>query len=287
MNKPQSDLEERIRVELLKTGFPTEITVSSSLESIGWAVMHNPSYLDPQTGKSREFDIRAYKEFPEPEHRPSLRLGVYLLVECKKSEKPWVFFTTPCVNEIVPDRRIEEFIQTSKRIPPKVIWADGARNQLQSKGNPADFHHYFSQDRWARTFHHMFRGEENESSKQIYGAIMSVVNTVLFYRDNYTHDANWVPVFYPVIVFNGELFEAVVHTKTNLTLNRSDHLVLEYHLAMPSKYAGGEVREDTFLIDVLTDNFLSDFERLIDHESKTLLERMARYRGFETEKVLF
>jgi hypothetical protein len=93
--EPNSSIKQETKIlqELQKTGYPTEIVSASLMQWRGWGVIHNPTYLDDSEDRSREFDIRAYKSFDFEDGRFSI--GVYLITECKKSEKPWVFFMTP------------------------------------------------------------------------------------------------------------------------------------------------------------------------------------------------
>jgi hypothetical protein len=95
MPQRNEKLEKDILHELEKTGYPTEVVSSSILQQHGWGVTHNPSYRDDLEGGNREYDIRVYKSWKysisKEDNKP---LDVFLLIECKKSEQPWVFFTT-------------------------------------------------------------------------------------------------------------------------------------------------------------------------------------------------
>jgi hypothetical protein len=87
---------EEILVEVIKkTGFPTEIVTGSILASWGYGVIHSPAYLDHVENKSREFDLRAFKTWGVVDETPKWGLSLFLVAECKHSETPWVFFTTP------------------------------------------------------------------------------------------------------------------------------------------------------------------------------------------------
>ncbi|MGH8066352.1 MAG: hypothetical protein ACRERE_14175 [Candidatus Entotheonellia bacterium] len=55
-------LEQKVLKDIEKTGYPTEIISASVLQHRGWEVTHNPSYWDEDEGKSREFDILAFRE---------------------------------------------------------------------------------------------------------------------------------------------------------------------------------------------------------------------------------
>src|ERR1051325_3030545 len=89
-------LEEKIKEDVQLTGFPTEIVSASRMLQRDWHVSHNPSFLDEDENKNREFDIWASKDKPVAQFPANgLLLSICLLAECKKSNHPWVFFTTP------------------------------------------------------------------------------------------------------------------------------------------------------------------------------------------------
>src|SRR5690348_2408792 len=87
--------EKNIVDELVKTGFPTEIVAGAAMASWGYGVIHSPAYFDHVELKSREFDLRAFKTWNVVDETPKWSVSLYLVAECKKSETPWVFFTTP------------------------------------------------------------------------------------------------------------------------------------------------------------------------------------------------
>jgi hypothetical protein len=79
------------------------------------------------------------------------------MTECKKSDKPWVFFTTP------EDHRRDD------RLGRIIKWRFGGVQAFTDNRNPESlisdlelrsFHHYFQHGRLARTFHQPFRGKE-------------------------------------------------------------------------------------------------------------------------------
>ncbi|MGK3945676.1 hypothetical protein ABK046_45945, partial [Streptomyces caeruleatus] len=59
--------------------------------SLNFVVMPSPAFVDPVTGKSREYDMEAIEAFElqEEDHWLFLRL----IVECENNKQPVVFFT--------------------------------------------------------------------------------------------------------------------------------------------------------------------------------------------------
>jgi hypothetical protein len=84
--------EEDIRSAVLKSGYPLQTEIANILRN-DYFVQEEWSYIDKDTGSVRALDMVArrslweYKDF-QPYARPEL----HLLIECKKSELPYVFF---------------------------------------------------------------------------------------------------------------------------------------------------------------------------------------------------
>jgi hypothetical protein len=89
---------DRIRRRVLKTGHPSEIEVGNVLRNNGWIVGNEYPYIDKESSKLRTADVYAMKL------GSSLPLwGVALLIECKKSEKhEWIFYTQQKMKEFLP-----------------------------------------------------------------------------------------------------------------------------------------------------------------------------------------
>lgn len=259
-------LEERIREDLEKTGYPTEIVTAAVMQSHGWFVLHNPSYLDDTEKRSREFDIRAYRTIWKEIEDQKYSFGFYLITECKKSVNPWVFFTTPEGNR---DSRLGRIIK----------WSFGRGQAFTDNSNPSSlvsdaelraYHHYFKNERLARTFHQPFRGEgKAEHSQMIYSAVMSAIKATIFLSKE-TPISNWLRVFYPVVIFSGPLFEARVGPNKSIELISSNYVQLSFHYMTP----GSE--ETEFRVDIVHEDHLKNFLGLIKSEHEAISECLER-----------
>ena len=86
--------ENKIKKDIEKSGLPLEIDVNYILNQKGWNVRNQVSFFDQTENKHRPIDIMASKLIEVKS--PGLdRLNVTLIIECKKSVKPWVFYTVP------------------------------------------------------------------------------------------------------------------------------------------------------------------------------------------------
>jgi len=94
----ESDKIEKIRRLILKSGYPTEIEVGNILRKSGWLVGNQWPYKDKATGKIRTIDVLAMRM-----RLQAPKLGLLLLVECKKGENhDWVFYTQQKETEFLP-----------------------------------------------------------------------------------------------------------------------------------------------------------------------------------------
>ncbi len=273
MDKTQEekpDLKSKIIEELDKTGYPTEIVSASLLQRAGWGVLHNPSYLDKMEQTSREFDLRAYKSKSFPSGGgTTFSIGEYVIAECKKSEKPWVFFVTPeDLNSEGLDARINA-----------VKWKASVRNQpwdpisgkLLSAERFSEIHHYFQLNELARTFYEPFKKfEKSENSQMIYSAVMSCVKATLFHYQDIEFD-RWLLIYYPLIIFSGRLFKAEVAEGKQISLNEANHILLAFnYIDASQKSRFTWENQHRFIIDIVQEDYLPSYIQILDNELNNL-----------------
>jgi hypothetical protein len=264
MSERNEKLEKDILDELKKTGYPTEVVSSSILQQQGWGVTHNPSYRDDLEGSNREYDIRAYKSWRYGSaEEDSKSLDVFLLIECKKSEKPWVFFTT---NESHNGLRLGSFLHTTAK------WLFTSREKSHTRISDEllrQNHHYFQSPRLARTFYEPFKKHEKSdvTAQTIYSAVMSAIKATLFHVQG-EEDRRWPTIYYPVIIFSGSLFEAIVSSQEEIELLPSKHIQLSFNYIVPADPSDNNIwtSQKTFIVDILHENYINEFLRIIEEE---------------------
>lgn len=266
----ENSLERRISDDITSTGFPTEIVAASLMQSKKWGVIHNPSYWDESGEVSREFDIRAYKKSSFRHAAEEYAVGVYLIVECKKSDKPWVFFVTP---EEHYQYRLGELVKA--RTARFVVFSTKDQTEsLVSDDQLRDFHHYFQTGKLARTFYEPFKGQERaEHTQMIYSAVMSVVNAT-FVHMMAPASGRTLHIYYPLVVFNGHMFEAEVRSTEAVDLHEASHVQLSfnYTLETPSTHRTIWQGQHRFIIDFVHLDYLADFLSEIETEREQLVE---------------
>jgi hypothetical protein len=90
MNSSKNEFLDKIKQDLIKTGFISELRCAKLAKSKNWHVTQNSNYLDLDSGKSREFDLDVSRSYSD---LPNFIFHLQLNIEVKKSNKPWVIFT--------------------------------------------------------------------------------------------------------------------------------------------------------------------------------------------------
>jgi len=286
MEKEQTkkeSIETKIIKEIEKTGYPTELQSASKMISNGWNVFHNPSYLDKNEDKSREFDIEAIKtnefEFrlsrleaaytPEQElaSKKIVKFGtsVRLLCECKKSDNPWVFFVSKEALKYLNCTRCS--FEYNHSLNYKRLQRNGHFVLLDKSFY--ETHHYYKNDFLARTFFEPFKklDKPNSVSPMIHAAVMSCINATLYYEE--IKYQNYLFLNYPVIIFQGELFTSNI-IENKIEIERTNHVQLAFNLILSDKSQKSIGNSERFIIDIIKFEYLEEYLKIIEVELSTL-----------------
>jgi hypothetical protein len=88
----QGVTDDQLQRAVVASGYPLEVLVAQKLRSHGLYVEQERSYRDPNEGTFRTLDLAAQKAMWTADTQTSVRPDLLLLIECKKSELPYVFF---------------------------------------------------------------------------------------------------------------------------------------------------------------------------------------------------
>jgi hypothetical protein len=192
------DLEKKILDEIGKTGFPLELRVSAWLQNRGYFIANSVYYVDHDEDKGREVDLRALKNYEFKVEREQYYVRHYLLIECKKSSnKPWVIFTSPITGY---DKKLHQI--DCRGFADDAIWyfEDGVES-LQIT------HPFTAGKRRGRSYFEPFKN--SETSEAIFKALTTSVKATIATRDSYYSGGHPnICFYYPLVVFEGDLYEA-------------------------------------------------------------------------------
>ena len=83
----ESQVEEAVR----RSGYPLQTVIARAL-STAFHVREEWSYIDADTAELRTLDLLAERPFYESDVHSRVRPTLDLLIECKQSDLPYVFF---------------------------------------------------------------------------------------------------------------------------------------------------------------------------------------------------
>jgi len=264
-------MEEYLKKQLQRTGYPLEIEISSILDKKGWVPFNNELFLD-ETGIEREIDIHAV--------RSRVRIGrstnkseetfytdFNLVIECKKSaDWTWIFFTRPtmvtCGAHFFFSGQYLDFLQA----------LTGNTQGLKDRIFSVENSHYDNFRNVASTYTEIKTSNQMKTNirtdtrkKEIFEGINQLtgfLNYDMLHRRLFIKEKPkpLVIVFYfAVIVFDGKLYEAITK-EGELELKEQKHILL--HVQRYSKYLGTRL---FFSIDIVKKeyfvNYLEDLEK--------------------------
>ena len=218
------NLISKIKNELKKSGHPVSLRASIILNKKGWYVRNAPRYFNPNLKISREIDIVAQKKSIYVKNAIDV-----LIVECKKSKDyPWVFFRQNKFNTDVLSLNVDMAETTEGAI------YDWLEKRVFKK------HYYYR--RPCYTYYFVANAKpDSKVSKQIFDATGQVLSALSFYfvqRSNLISEYKLKPrvptFFYPIIVFDGKMFEAEIKERnTNIKETNWISLWIEKELEEP------------------------------------------------------
>lgn len=256
---------------LLRSGYLLESRLETVLSKRGYYVEANEVYPDPETGKTREFDLYAMAAHRAGPDEYDFIFHV-LLVECINNLQPVVFLTKEPQAGFLHHQEVK-MAGLPVKIPDKE-----RRGEWESLADFLDMsrYHHYCKGRVATQFCSFLKKKNSQEwmathDEEHFDALrkLSAV-TEHAINKNFT---NWtisakerinIELYYPVVVLQGDLLEARADGKS-LKLLKAEHVQFRR-----STIAGKE--ELTFQIDVVTEKHFPRYLKLIEKE----MEKTAR-----------
>lgn len=267
---------EELRKSVESSGYLIEQRIEPILEKYKYYVEKNDVYKDDETGKSREIDLTAIN---------AIKLGddfdflfYHLLVECENNKQPIVFFRSDS-----PIKFLFHYDIKFSGTPSKIYISKSKTEKLTDFFAFEKFHHYckgFHSTQYC-TFQKP-KQKDNDwiafHSESQHDSIKSLIKCLKFFIDR-DYKGYYLPekvseepinlnFYYPLIVLQGDLFEAFYDNK-NLILEPRN--MIQYRQQEIKK---GET--ETFQIDIIKESFLEEYLKLIEKEMKKVGQK-AKY----------
>lgn len=246
---PKINIEEKIRDELLKSGYPLEVKCRRTFFKHVWAIDLCRFYLDSDNIE-HEIDLIAFRQSISKRGKRERVLNSIVILECKKNESNhWIFF-----EEGIGSRSLNMLSTLSQQNAEK----------LQYLNTKALKSHHYSNFEPTTCYNMAFK---TKVPNQIYGAFNQLhgaykFETVTPESEMSKRDSSliaWVNVYYPVIVLDGKLFLAKL-VNDKLEIKEVRQVLYFSHRPLHLKFP--------YSIDIITADALLDYIDMLhkDHE---------------------
>jgi hypothetical protein len=269
---------------LLRSGYLLESRLETALSRKGYYVEANEAYPDPESGKTREFDLYAISAHRAGPDRYDFIFQV-LLVECINNLQPVAFLSKNPQAGFLHQQEIK-MAGLPVKIPERK-----RRDEWESLADFLDMskYHHYCKGRIATQFCSFVRKRNSSEwmathEEEHFDALRKLC-AVTEHAVNQNF-ANWtigakerinIEFYYPVVVLQGDLFEARTEGKS-VKLLQSEHIQFRR-----STITGKE--QQTFQIDVVTEKHFSRYLQVIEKEMEKTA-RLLRRRHMKVEDAI-
>ncbi len=208
----QEPIDTKVREWLETEGYPLELEVARAFRAAGFRAHHAMMYDDPNTDIKREIDVIATMHFGQD----GRWIRVVFVIECKNNtKKPWVCFSAT-----------EHTLNENQRIRQRIAGGHG-RTLIEGVYNLACLFNkglFQLPDRCASSMTTAFRNG-HDSKDNAYSSIESVVGASTAIAKRF-QKSPIAAVIFPVIVFDGHLFQSHLSETGEMELTQLDEAVL-------------------------------------------------------------
>ena len=272
------ELRKKILKSIDSTGFPHELRVITQLGRRGYHVSPNLHFHD-RSGGEHEIDVFGINVRNDPAERMLCRgpIDLGLVVECKKSSVPWVFF----------EDAWDPFQQTGLRslVTRLKCFTDLATKEdvrlvTGCMNTPLVSHHFNAEVPTARTYFEAFKHEKNVPSDIFRGAA-SVCYAQDFCERWFTKtnpgqhgrpNLDRTLMLHGVIVLHGSLVLATCADES-ISVNDVDHVLLRV-VDCFTKTTGSPMPDNEVVIDVVTSNYFERYLEICDRDLRRFVDHV-------------
>ena len=248
------DIKSQLEREIDKTGFPLELRIADLLKNSGYEVNHSVYYVDKDEGKGREVDIVAHRSQFRKKRNARWFVIHNLAIECKKSDKPWVVFSSTARGD--DDQNL--FIVD-------VPYGTGISEWDESSWDIFDeiekVHPMLKHERQGRNYFVPFSHSEN--SETIFKALTTSVKAAIAIEERLTpYSDDRLQFNYPIVVLQGKLFEAYLEDG-DINIHEVDRIPINF------SYISANYPQKPYLVPVVTESgfsaFLEELNNLLEY----------------------
>lgn len=262
------DIKEKILEDIKKTGFISELNSVSKLLQKEWETEHSTSYEDKDENRSREIDIVASKV--DYIREIDTRITFTLVIEVKKSDRPWIIFTTYPRFSTLGWRVLNKCTNTDKWVQSPDLPNGGYYSTVLNVDCIAVGSPRKRTFRVGKAFHELAKDPGDKS--KIYEALISSAKASHYLRNRFASEKPKdfnpaeevdIQIFLPVVILDGRLFEVYNGLSGKIEIEEKDYVPVEMSYSSPNYMVGGW--EADFFPDVIKFDFLDTYLDIIDN----------------------
>lgn len=260
------ELKTKILNDIKKSGFLAEMKTNEILIKNGWKNTHNAeTFLDKDMDKSREIDITTFKIKNDAEK--NISLGIHLIIEVKKSDKPWIIFS-----------------QEKKHISHNGLgWGilhfkdNITRHQLSYNDINLKNRHANS-TLFGTSYYEAFK-EPSESS-QVYSALMTSCKAAVHEKkqnsweiDDKEYDSDkdhHLDFFLPLVILDGIMFQSTLDKNGEINLEQVEYSPIKLN------YSSKNYTETNFYPEIITLNGLKEHLDKIEEWHQSMFDSLIK-----------
>ena len=263
------NLKSKIVDDLKKSGFPCEVSVASELDRKEWIVYNNALFLDSEENKSREIDIHAVLVDYSLSHKKKLKQGdenkliTHLVIEIKKSDKPWIFFKNGSTSwPQIPTQNFK--FSKEKNEFCEMLFEDLKKYGLtENRYIRAPLH---------KSYHVGFSDPSKTSA--IFEALVKVNKALKYFKNQYGTGKFVLHYFVPLIVVDGTLWSANINKKGDLIVKEVNKLFVVY--CEMNKFKDFSFEEEQ-ICEIVTRKEFRNHIKTIHNDNKGLYKAWTNY----------
>lgn len=253
----EKDLKSKVKEWISKEGYPLEFKTANIFKRSMFSVHQGGYVKDFKTNTPRELDVVAERTY----NVGGGFLRIQYIIECKwTGNKPWVIFSDRN-SRITPGACIAQSI--GSHAGEATLWMLADDEEIQDL---SIFH---------TPFRPGFNGRQafSNQSDLVYSTLQSVMSAC--YSEKKFYDSgnialqsktHFAVIILPIIVIDGELFEAFSNEKGDIEI--------EERKMMRLHWKGAEAWEMHSTIDIVTINHLQEYTKILSNDT-TILSKKA------------
>jgi hypothetical protein len=267
------ELKKNLIEDLKKTGFGSELRVISTLKKLRWDVAGGAGYFDKDENKSREIDVVAHYQEYHDRNNKSIWVWFFLVVEVKKSDKPWIvfrhkqnsswFFSSTDESDWddamiwvdnFPDNEREGFhnFLTKHSLESKCKWeGSGIHQAFKDPGSPS---------RWYSAFTTVCKASDHlfEVNKQWEAKPPKPTN------QDFRRGSTSFYFIQPLVVLDGPLFSAEISKKGELELKKIKAAPFRF------TFQTDHYKRSSYRVHLIAADYLSDYANLTKKRTQSI-----------------